>query len=124
MKVKNIRLTIKDRSAVFNEFANVLAGARKGENVTAKEEISFQNIDALRKVLTEKRMEILHVIKHNNPGSIYELAKTVNRDLKNVNTDIQILADLGLISLEEIQEERKKIRPFVKFDKLKVEIAI
>lgn len=124
MKVKNIKLTIKERKGVLNEFAKTLAKARKGEKPVPHEELSFQNIDTLRKVLTEKRMELLHVIKQHAPESIYELAKIVNRDLKSVNTDITVLVDLGLISLEILKEERRKTKPRVEFDKLQVEIAI
>src|SRR3989344_2547533 len=107
MKVKNIKLTIKERKNVLNEFAKVLAKARKGQTPVPQEEVSFQNTYTLRKVLTEKRMELLHIIKQHAPESIYELAKIVDRDLKSVNTDINVLADLGLVSLERHHEERK-----------------
>ena len=124
MKVKNIKLTIKERKNVLNEFAKVLAKARKGQTPVPQEEVSFQNTYTLRKVLTEKRMELLHIIKQHAPESIYELAKIVDRDLKSVNTDINVLADLGLVSLERHHEERKKTKPRVEFDRLNVEIAI
>jgi len=124
MKVKNIKLTIKERKNVLNEFTKTLAKARKGEMPVPHEEVSFQNIDTLRKVITEKRMELLHVIKQHAPESIYELAKIVGRDLKSVNTDITVLVDLGLVSLERLHEERKKTKPRVEFDRLNVEIAI
>src|SRR3990167_5559625 len=124
MKVKNIKLTIKEGKNVLNEFTKALTNARKGEAVTPHEEVSFQNIDTLRKVLTEKRMELLHAIKRHAPGSIYELAKIVDRDLKSVNTDITVLVNLGLVSLEKSKDERKKSKPSVDFDRLSVEIAI
>jgi predicted transcriptional regulator len=124
MKVKNIKLTIKDRKTVLKEFAEILAKARRGEKIERHEEISFENIDTLRKVLTEKRMELLHAIKQYAPESVYELAKILKRDLKSVNIDIQVLENLGLINLETKREERKKVRPIVGFNKLNVEIAI
>lgn len=124
MKVKNIKLSIKDRKEVMKEFVQELAKARRGEKITPRHELSFQNIDTLRKVLTEKRLELLHAIKQHDPDSIYELAKIVKRDLKSVNTDIDVLADLGLVLLEIGEEQRKKTKPRVEFDKLNVEIAI
>ena len=124
MNVKHIKLAIKERKTVLDEFAKILAKARKGESSFHEAELSFQNIDTLRKVLTEKRMELLHAIKRQSPGSIYELAKIVDRDLKSVNTDIDVLVNLGLVSLEKIKDERKKSRPSVDFDRLNVEIAI
>ena len=124
MKVKNITITIKDRKEVLKEFAQVLGKARKGEKIPPHEEVSFQNIDALRRVLTEKRIELLHLIRLHHPESIYELAKIANRDLKNVHEDLLILKEVGLLSLEELGDERGRVQPKVEFDTLKIEIAI
>ena len=124
MKVKNIKLTIRDRKDVLDKVGEALSRLRKGKKIIRHEEISFQNMETLRKFLTVERMGLLHTIKQNAPQSIYELAKMANRDLKSVNTDINVLASLGLISLEKTKEERKKTKPCVDFDRLNVEITI
>lgn len=124
MKVKNIKITIKSRQQVLHEFAKTYEKLRKGEKVKKHEELSFQNIETLRKFLTEKRIELLHIIKEKNPDSLYELAQLAQRDLKSVNTDVKILSGLGLVSLKKIIEERKKMKPIVDFDTLQVEISI
>lgn len=124
MRVKHVKLTIRCRREGLKKFAEALAKAKRKESVEKHEEVSFESIEALRKVLTEKRLELLHIIRKEKPKSLYELAKQANRDLKSVNTDIGVLASVGLVSLEEVYEERKKIRPFVEFDRLQVEIAI
>lgn len=124
MRIKNIKMVIKETKEVLHDFALKLAAARKGEKVQLREELSFQNIDTLRKVLTEKRLELLHIIRKHSPDSIYELAKITNRDLKSVNTDINVLVNLGLISLEKTVTERQKTKPRVEFDRLNVEIVI
>lgn len=124
MKIKNIRITIKDKKEVLKTFGETLRKARKGEVIQKHEELSFENVETLRKILTEKRLELLHIIKIKKPESLYELAQLVQRDLKSVNTDIQILVDLGLLSLKEQYEKRKKMKPFLEFDTINVEIAI
>lgn len=124
MRVKNITLNIQDKKHALNTFAETLSKTRKGEQVPKTETISVQNIETVRKILTEKRLELLHIIKQKNPESIYELAKEAKRDLKSVNTDIQILTNSGLVSLEELYKERKKMKPILEFDKLQVEIAV
>ncbi len=123
MNIKNISITIKPRKEVLKEFAKALQNAKKGQ-IIKKEELSFQNIDTLRKVLTEKRIELLHTIKKHHPESIYELAKLQERDLKSVNTDIEILTDLGLITLEQLHDARQRIKPKIDFDAIHVEIPI
>ncbi len=124
MKVKNIKIMIKDRKEVLKNFAEALIKAKKGQEIKKHEELSFQNVETLRRFLTEKRIEILHTIKKKKPESIYALAQLVKRDLKSVDTDIKILEDLGLLSLKEIHEQRKRLKPIVDFDMLQVEIAI
>ncbi|HLC75196.1 MAG TPA: hypothetical protein VJH88_05080 [Candidatus Nanoarchaeia archaeon] len=123
MNVKNIQLKIQDRKAALVEFATALGSARKGI-IEKKEQLSFPTIDAFRKLITEKRLELLHVIKLKHPQSVYELAKVVDRDLKSVATDIDILQELGLVSLERLSDERNRVKPYVVYDKINVEIAI
>lgn len=124
MKLKQVKITVKNRTQALKNFAEVLHQAKKGEDITPHYEVSFENIEALRKVLTEKRLELLHVIKEQSPDSIYELAQLVDRDINSVKDDIHVLEELGLISLEEIHEARRRVRPLLEFDRIQVEIAV
>lgn len=124
MKLKQVKITVKNRTQALKNFAEMLQRARKGEDITPHYEVSFENIEALRKVLTEKRLELLHVIKEQSPDSIYELAQLVDRDINSVKDDIHILEELGFISLEEIHEARRRVRPLLEFDRIQVEIAV
>lgn len=124
MRIKRINLRIFDAKEALKKFAEKLSAARKGGTLAKEELLSFPTINAFRKIITEKRLELLHVIKQKTPCSVYELAKEVDRDLKSVNTDMSILKELGLVSLEETKKERIRTKPHVLFDKIKVEIAI
>ncbi len=124
MKIKNIKITIKDHGKVMAEFAEALGKARRGEYIEPHQEVSFENIDSWRKFFTDKRLELLHVIKQKEPDSIYELAQLVNRDFKSVSADLTILHDLGLLSLEKTHDERERVKPIIEFEKISMEIAI
>jgi predicted transcriptional regulator len=52
---------------------------------------------------------------------VYELAKMVDRDIKNVLQDIAYLQELGLV---EITETKDKKVPRVDYDKIAFEVAI
>jgi len=123
MKVRNIKISVKKLEEGLREFAETWEKIERGEKVEPREELSFASMDTLRKFLTKKRMELLHIIKNQAPESIYELAKLVKRDLKSVNTDIKVLVDLELVSLERLKE-RRKMKPTASFDKLNIEITI
>ena len=61
--------------------------------------------------LTMKRQEMIKVIMESHPGSIRELANTLNRDVKNVFNDVKLLNSMKIISLER---EGCSVRPKIK----------
>lgn len=124
MKVKNVTLRIKSLEDVIKEAKGVMKRLEKGETAKKHEGISFANLDVMRKVLTEERLRILKVIRKEHPTSIYELAKILERDIKNTFDDVQYLAEVGLIELKKSKEGREKITPLVNYDKILLEIPV
>ncbi len=124
MRIRPIKISIKSREQVFKEAAQAMGAVRRGEEIPFHEEISFDNLETLRKALTPKRLELLHIIKQHNPESIYELAHLVQRDAKNVTEDLHYLQELGVVSLQPIHDVRERIKPLLETDRLQVEIAI
>lgn len=72
----------------------------------------FRNLNVVRKILTEKRLEILKIVKEKEPGSIYELSKILGRDFKNVYTDLKILRKYGLIELTKRSNVTEILVPY------------
>ena len=97
MRIRDVRICIKSKENLFNEIKEVWGKLEKGEQVKKHEGISFENIEVMRKILSEERLRILKTIKKEHPKSIYELAKFLNRDIKNTFDDVQFLAKIGLI---------------------------
>lgn len=124
MKVKNIKIGIRKRQAAFAEARDVMERIGRGEKVKKQSGVYFENLNAMRKVLTEKRMEMLHVIKEKHPSSVYELAKVLGRNLTNVTGDLSYLKELGLVDLKRGRKDRKKTVPSVNYDKINLEIAV
>lgn len=124
MKVKNIKVAIKSDDEIFNDIKDVVGKIERGEKVKKHEGISFDSIDAMRKVLTEERLKVLRAIKREHPESIYELAKKLNRDIKNTFNDVQFLAEAGLLELKKTKDGREKTTPLVNYDKILLEIPV
>jgi predicted transcriptional regulator len=59
--------------------------------------LTLQDLPLLLRTLTPARWALLEHLRGAAPCSIYELAKRLGRDYKNVHTDVSRLADLGLI---------------------------
>lgn len=126
MRVKNIDIIIESDDDLFNRAEKVFSDLDDGRlPEEPKERLSFETLDVLRKILTRKRLELLHVIKHQQPRSIYELSKIVKRDMKNIRDDLAKLEKIGLIDLvRDIDDPRESIIPVIKYDKLLVGIEI
>ena len=126
MKVKNIDIIIESEEEFFKRAGKVFSKLDKEKTPNKfQERLSFENLDALRKVLTKQRLKLLHVIKHKQPKSIYELSKITKRDMKNIRDDLSKLESLGLIELvKDTKQSREPLIPIIKFDKLQVGIEI
>jgi predicted transcriptional regulator len=124
MKVKNIRLAIKNENELFDEVKEVWGKLEGGGKVKKHEAIYFESLDAIRRVLTEERLRILKVIRKEHPASIYELAKILKRDLKNTFNDVQFLFQAGLVDLKKTKDVREKTTPLVNYDKILLEISV
>ena len=124
MKVKNIVIEVKSVEDTLKEVKEVMEKIKDGKLVKKKESISFNNIDIMRKVLTNKRLELIKAIKKYKPKSIYELAKIVKRDSKSVNMDLKTLSNLGMVDLKSKERGRENIVPSVDYEEIDVAIAI
>lgn len=124
MKVKKIDIGIKNLKDSLKDFADTWKKLEKGKRVKKEEGIYFDSIDTMRSILTNNRLLILKTIREQNPNSIYELAKLLRRDLKNVNQDLKLLYDIGLVTLEKLEEDKKRVIPHVEYSKILLEIPV
>ena len=60
--------------------------------------LSFESLPVLLKTLSPARWTLLQRLRAEGPLSIYELAKRLARDYKNVHTDVTQLAALGVVT--------------------------
>lgn len=124
MKIKKIDIGIKGLKESLKDFAEVWKKLESGKKVKREEGIYFDSIDTMRAVLTNNRLLILKIIRERNPRSVYELAKILGRDLKNVNQDLKLLAEIGLVTLEKSETDKKRVIPHVDYGKILLEIPV
>ncbi|HBO83643.1 MAG: hypothetical protein A2073_03615 [Deltaproteobacteria bacterium GWC2_42_11] len=124
MKVKKVKIGIKNLKEVLEDFARTAEAIERGEKVKRRRGYYFENLAAFRRALTQKRLEMLHVIKKERPASVYELAKMLDRDTKNVTQDLEYLKQVGLVEIRRTKEKQERNIPEVKYDKINLEIAV
>jgi predicted transcriptional regulator len=83
------------------------------------------DISMLRTMLSPEKARLLHVLRSKQPNSLYELAKILGRDFKAVRHDISILENFGMVEMIPIHKgKRKKLKPILVVDELKINIKI
>lgn len=113
-----INIHIASEEEMNKDFINAWHKAEKGETEEAEEHLYFEDAGSLLKVLSDQRLILLSSLFRLGHMSIKALSKKLNRDYKNVHTDVQILIKAGLIKIDS----SKKI--FVPWHKIHTEIDL
>src|SRR5665213_3585532 len=77
-------------------FVDAWHRAERGEGFHERH-LAYEGWDALSRVLTGKRMELLRYVRRHEVASIRALAKALGRDYSNVHADVHALAEAGLL---------------------------
>lgn len=71
-------------------------GAERGARVQERH-LVFESWDALARILTTRRMELLRYVRHHQVKSVRALAQALGRDYSNVHGDVRTLSSAGLL---------------------------
>jgi predicted transcriptional regulator len=63
--------------------------------------LAFESWEALSRIMTAKRMELLRHVRRHPAPSVRALAKALGRDYSNVHADVQALTAAGLLDAED-----------------------
>ena len=116
VKTKTREITIVESKGAFALFK---------KTGLSKQDYDFKSLLALRQVLSNEKARILHTIKHEEPRSIYELAKKLNRGFKSVNDDIKLLERFGFVEMvREKTKNRVRHKPEVVVDTMTIHLRL
>jgi len=91
------------------------------ENLFDENEVEKTRIEidfrTAKKVLTDKRLQIIQKLGEKKYESFTELVKDLGRDKKNVSEDLKALVETGIVDIE--QEGRTK-KPKFEFEKIEI----
>jgi predicted transcriptional regulator len=69
----------------------------EGRAVRTLHVLTVEDLPALLKTLSPARLQVLQSLKARGALTVYELAKRLGRNYKNVHTEVAQLAALGLV---------------------------
>jgi len=124
MSARRLNIGIRSSAERSQVLRNAMRRVARGDRTPEEPGLYFESVEELRRILTEKRLELLVAIVRHRPASIYELAELVGRDYKNVSTDIALLERLGLVSLASRTGKGRAQAPSVPYDEIHVTIDL
>lgn len=93
--MKIIEVEILKPNEALDAVVDTCQRMEAGEDITPR--LAFGSIRDLFAALTEKRLELMRHIAVHDQLNTRQLAQQLERDYKNVHTDVAALTDLGLL---------------------------
>lgn len=115
---KKLRVGVGTAKEALDRFESVWKRAERGARVAPEFRLTFSNLPQLLKELSPARWALLEALHAEGKMTIYALAKHLERDYKNVHTDVSRLMELGLI------EKAKDDRVFVPWTVIAAELRL
>lgn len=116
-----LRLTVETFDELQDDALDVADAVSEGKEQPAI--VSFATVADLRKILTDRRIELLQALLATNGAaeSISALAADLGRDYRTVHGDVSLLADYGVLFL--IEEGQSK-RPYIPYDRIHLDVEL
>lgn len=95
----------------------------RGELRPAPDEprVWFSSIESVAKVLSERNMLLLDMIRRSQPKSLAELARLSGRKVSNLSRTLHNMKRIGLVELEEVNHRKV---PHVRYEHVTFDIPI
>jgi predicted transcriptional regulator len=116
--MKTLHIGIAPASYVKKRMIEI---ARGGKPLPGEPRVWVSSLDSLAKVLTEKNMLLLEIIRNSHPQSLTELARISDRAVSNLSRTLHTMERLGMVRFDE-RSKGRKVPTVVPFQKVEVEL--
>ena len=118
-----LHITVGDREQLRDDVLQFAQAGNAGDLDESDQQavLQFGSYDDLVDVLTPLRLDLLGAIAEDDPQSIREVARLVDRDVSDVHSDLKQLEVLGILDFEE-GGPGGAMQPVVSFDRIEMQI--
>lgn len=103
MSKKHIHVGAEKANRGLQRFVETWHKAERGEAIQDEVHLNYEDLSMLLAVLSPKRIELLKMLRQKGPMSVRGLSNELERNYKNVHTDVATLEEAGLV--ERTQED-------------------
>jgi predicted transcriptional regulator len=114
-----LRITVESFEEMREDTHTAAEAVSEGKEQPAV--VSFRSVGELRKILTDRRIELLQALMATEGAaeSISALAEDLDRDYRTIHDDVSLLADYGLLFTVEEGQSR---RPYLPYERIHLDV--
>ena len=105
-------ISIERDENLYEEGLEAIQQLKRGESINQPTTITFPNEKLLAETFNEQTYTLLNAIKKEDPSSIRETARLVDRDKKNVHEELTTLEALGVIRFKQEGQSKRPLFPY------------
>lgn len=117
----DLLITLESSDDFHDRTAEKLTQLEAGDQPPQDHVRSFATAAQVRRVLTDKRLELIEEIMEESPESITALAERVGRATSDVHDDLQFLADERIVALER---DGRRVQPTIPYENIHIELTL
>ena len=116
-----LRVTVEGFDDVREDTLERVDAVAEGDSSPAV--VSFATVGELRKILTDRRIELLRMLLNTDGAaeSISAVADALGRDYRPVHDDISLLADYGLLF---VVDDGQRKRPYLPYERIHLDVEL
>lgn len=109
---RTLLVTVQSEDEFRHEGHEAIEALERGEPVEQPDTFSFSSVESLFETFTPQTMRLLETVAEAEPESIRETARFIDRDVKNVHSELSELERLGLIHFEQAGRAKRPVFPY------------
>lgn len=115
MKDKYLYIRFEKLSDLKKKINDAMSGKKK--YIQGKDEVYFDSLKGFRSFFTIQKYEIIKFVKNEEPNSLYEMAKELDRPYPSLLRDVDSLVATGFLKYEKRTDDERPIKkPVMAFD--------
>ncbi len=114
-----LRITIASGEEALDDALEAAGSAETGDPHDAV--VSFETAEGIRRLLTDRRLELLRSLMGEPAESITALAERLDRTYSVVHDDVDVLAEYGIV---QFRREGRSKQPFVPYDRIEFDVTV
>lgn len=116
---ETLRITLASGEEALDDALEAAGSVETGDRHEAV--VSFETVAGIRRLLTNRRLELLRSLMDKPAESIMALAQRLGRSYSVVHDDVDVLAGYGIV---QFRQEGQSKQPFVPYERIEFDVSV